>query len=187
MVNARDLSKDEKKSSALKRLRGRPVGTHNAGSKFAGGGTPRSTGKVRAGGGKSKKPRQRKGKGAAWRRGRTGGLYLTIDGSIREGTSQGVVEQREILYVEDNSLGERSLRNVKRAAPHLELRIRDLACKATYADRVVRRRMLDKFHSRAHVHAKCKRSRNPNWGETWPFAGSCGPPTPVCASKCGSI
>ena len=120
MVNARDLSKDEKKSSALKRLRGRPVGTHKAGSKFARGGTPRSTGKVRDGGGKSKKPRQRKGKGAAWRKGRTGGLYLAMDGSVREGTSQGVVELREILNYEDKSLGEKSLRNEKRAAPRRE-------------------------------------------------------------------
>ena len=164
MVNARDLSKDEKKSSALKRLRGRPVGTHKAGSKFAGGGTPRSTGKVRASGGKSKKPRQCKGKGAALRKNRTGGLYLTMDGSVREGTSQGIIELREILNNEDNSLREKSLRNVKRAAPRLELWIHDLACKANFADGLVKRRMLDKFHSRAHVHAKCKRSLNPDWG-----------------------
>ena len=87
-----------------------------------------------------------------------------MDGSVREGKSQGIIELREILNNEDNSLREKSLRNVKRAAPRLELWIHDLACKANFADGLVKRRMLDKFHSRAHVHAKCRRSLNPDWG-----------------------
>ena len=121
---------------------------------------------MRPGGGKSKKPRRHKGKGAAWRNKRTGGLRLTMDGSAREGTSKGAIELREILNNEDNSQRRKNLRNIKGAAPPLALWIHDLARKANFADRVVKRRVLDKVRKRAYVNAKWRRSLKPDWGRS---------------------
>ena len=62
-----------------------------------------------------------------------------------------------MLKYENNAVREKSLKNVKADAPNLKLWIHDLACKANFADGVVKHRVIDRFHIKNHVPScKCK-------------------------------
>jgi len=94
-------------------------------------------------------------------RGRTAGLYLTMNASAKKGEDLRIVELREMVDNESNKIRQASLLAVKRVCPRLRLWIHDLACRANFASKIVKRRMLDLFHDKCHTDLKCKRLYNP--------------------------
>ena len=70
--------------------------------------------------------------------GRTGGIYLTMDGTGVAGQSQTIPELREIFSHEDNALREKSFREAGTEHTNLVGWIHDLVCKASFADEVVK-------------------------------------------------
>ena len=65
---------------------------------------------------------------------KSGGLYLSMDGSSKKDAPHRILELREFLGNENNPLREKSLRALKAKHPNLDLWIHDLACKANFAD-----------------------------------------------------
>lgn len=152
--NSRKLTKEETSLGWAARKVGKPRGTIQK--------KPAGHGDVQ------KKPachdhRYCKGKeDVAVRTGRTGGIYLTMQGNeTSSGCRRRILELREMSGNEDNQLKEQSLRDVKTSCPRLQLFIHDLACRCSFADAIVRHRMLDKFHARNHVEPECRKKFNP--------------------------
>ena len=85
-----------------------------------------------------------------------------MDGTERRQSSQVIVEMREMRHHEDNALKEASLKSIKHSCKKLQLWIHDLACRANFADGLVKHRMLDKFHAKVHTTESCRKTYNPN-------------------------
>lgn len=93
--------------------------------------------------------------------GRTGGIYLTMEGNASKKHTQQIVELRENVNVENNDLKEKSLKVVTKMCPGIKLWVHDLACKANFAEELVKHRMIDRFHSKTHT-KKCNIRFNPD-------------------------
>ena len=91
---------------------------------------------------------------------RTGGVYLTVDGDARNGNR--IVELREMMGTEDNVLKETSLSDVCARFGTLSLWMRDYVCSCAFADGMVRKKMLDRFHAKNHTRQVCRTKYNPS-------------------------
>ena len=96
---------------------------------------------------------------APFRRMRTGGVYLTVDGDARSGNR--IVELMEMLGTEDNALEETSLSDVCARFGSLSLWMRDYVCSCAFADAMVRKNMSGRFHARNHTRQVCRTKYNP--------------------------
>lgn len=146
---SRKLHCNEKNAKVLRRLRGKPKGT-----------TSSASSKV------LKKPcaclpvTGCKDKTAMSRPNRSGGLYLTMNGSTAKGPNR-IMELREVLNNEDNELRELSFKAVKKSSPGLKLFVHDLVCKCNFLDKFKIIKLLDKFHARNHTNHLCQTKYNP--------------------------
>jgi hypothetical protein len=95
-------------------------------------------------------------------RGATGGIYITMEAQHSIEHVQQIVELREFLNSENNELKETSLRALRKTCPNLKLWIHDLACKANFADGLIKHRMLDRFHAKTHSKKNCKKQFDPD-------------------------
>ena len=102
-----------------------------------------------------------KPKKAQTRSGRTGGIYATVSGSSQD--KNFALEVRELLGSENNVEKEKSLKALASKCENLELWVRDSVCGCEFADKYVKRRMIDRFHSKNHVRELCRAKYNPDW------------------------
>ena len=109
---------------------------------------------------KEKRRAECKPKCAKWRKKRTGGLYVTVDGAAASGNR--ILEAREMNGAEDNSLKQASLASTVGNYPSVALWIHDSVCSCGFAEGKVRWRMLDRFHEKNHVRRLCRTVFNPN-------------------------
>ena len=95
---------------------------------------------------------------------RTAGLYISMDAASTPTQTQRIVELREMLHMEDNSVREKSLLNVKKGCSRLYLWMHDFVCRSNFADAIVQEKMLDALHAKTHVGKLCRTRYNPRWG-----------------------
>jgi hypothetical protein len=93
--------------------------------------------------------------------GRSGGIYISMDGSKVKNRPQLILELREMLNHEDNELKEKSLKKLIRDHPKIQGWIHDLVCRGKFADDLVKWKMLDAFHVQNHIQLACRRQYNP--------------------------
>ena len=90
---------------------------------------------------------------------RTVGIYLSVAGGA---ASSRILELREILAAEANIVKESSLLSIKRKYPPLDLWVHGSLCAGKFADGIVGRRLLDRFHIRNRKAEICRTKFNPD-------------------------
>ena len=70
-----------------------------------------------------------------------------------------------MLATEDNALGETALADVCARFGSLPLWMRDYVCACAFADTMVRKKMLGRFHAKNHTRKVCRTKYNPSTSE----------------------